>query len=92
MQGEKQAKTGKNRSKSASNSVDRIFEKGWCGLFGQNGEKKSAIYDTEQQSLREIPTSFIKLIIKSELYIIETLSSSFLSSSHKTVDYYMIMC
>ena len=33
LQGEKRAKTGKNRSKSASNFVGRISEKGRCGLI-----------------------------------------------------------
>ena len=50
--GQKRAKIAENRSKSASNYVGRISETFRYGLFKQNGEKKSAFYDTGQQSLR----------------------------------------
>ncbi|MGM9635484.1 MAG: hypothetical protein ACI3YE_04955, partial [Candidatus Avispirillum sp.] len=59
LQGKKQAKTGKNRSKSASNFVVGISVNGLCGLFRQNGEKFSVIYAMGQLSLRIILSQFL---------------------------------
>ena len=69
LQGEKRAKTGKNRSKCVSYFVDGISVKSRCGLFEQNGEKKSAFYDTGQQSLRNILSSFLSANNQIEIHI-----------------------
>ena len=51
LQGEKRAKTSKNRSKCVSYFVDGIFEKGLCGIFMAKRGEKSEMFTKCTESM-----------------------------------------
>ena len=66
LQGEKRAKTGKNRSKCVSFFVDGISETLRCGLFEQNGEKNQIEFISENPGriISENPGQYLPQICK----------------------------